>query len=36
VAAASVGVVRPAPGETAESALRRADEEMYERKRARR
>jgi diguanylate cyclase (GGDEF)-like protein/PAS domain S-box-containing protein len=35
-AAASVGVVRPAPGETAESALRRADHEMYERKRARR
>jgi diguanylate cyclase (GGDEF)-like protein len=30
-AAASVGVVRPAPGETAESALRRAEEEMYER-----
>jgi diguanylate cyclase (GGDEF)-like protein/PAS domain S-box-containing protein len=33
--AASVGVVRPLPGEDAASALRRADEAMYRRKRTR-
>ena len=35
-AAASVGVVRPHPGETVESAVHRADGEMYQRKRSRR
>jgi diguanylate cyclase (GGDEF)-like protein/PAS domain S-box-containing protein len=33
--AASVGVIRPQPGELVAAALRRADEDMYERKRRR-